>query len=147
MLPIEYTAVIQDAHGKEAVIDLETPGWLVSQEVRDAVTFTLQPKADADLPVVSVHLPAFADGTPRRLIYFSRLYGQVKTNSTERISTEHEPLFRLYCIGWEATIGGRALKAVNWIYPGGSVVAADEPPYVNEMIEHHVAARDAAASE
>jgi hypothetical protein len=145
-LPIEYRAVVQDARGKEVEIDLDATGWLTIPEVASARTFTLKPKDDVDaLPIISVHLAPLPDGKPKKLVYFSRVFGQVETSAEQIVSEAQFPLFRLYCIGWEAEIGGRVLRSVSWIYPGGSIVQADEPPYVNDLIEHYAAARRLAA--
>lgn len=138
-LPILYTGVYQKRDGHEGTIDFDEPGWLSNVGLHEAGVFTLQPKAGSGLPVVSVHLTPLPDGTPRELVFFSRVYGQLSVNSGMQTM-----LFRLYCVGWKAEIGGRKIASVNWIYPSGSLVslAAEEaekslPPYVDDLMAHY----------
>ena len=142
-LPIDYTAVFESADGHSGSVDLEEPGWKLREDLRGMRTFTLQPKlvAKGSLPVVSVHLDSLPDGTRRELIYLSRVFGRLTV--ANKAEGESALLFRLYGVGWKAVVGGRKMAAVNWIYPGGSIVAqvGDDvesilPPYVDEYIEH-----------
>jgi hypothetical protein len=132
MLPIEYTAVTLAADGHEAAVDLEESGWNDRDSVREAVAFTLQAKPDAKLPNVSVNLGPLSCGAKRELVYFSRVFGTIGVGGMgNEVGTD---LFRLYCIGWRALIRGEQVQSLAWVYPLGSVVMADEPPYINELI-------------
>lgn len=148
-LPIDYIGVTRAKDGHEGAIDLEAAGWRDRHDVRNAQVFTLCPKPDSALPTVCVILDPLPDGTPKQLVYSSRVFGNIFTSADEQISSEENQhdLFRLYCIGWKATIAGREIKSVSWVYPcqpdgkgrmlTGSVVMADEPILVNELIEHY----------
>jgi len=131
-LPILYRAIVSYDVGKEAAIDLTEKGWLLRPELMRASAFTLVPiESPSILPTVSVSLEPLKDGTPRRLVYFSRLFGTVGIIGSTHTDT---PLARVYCLGWQATVGGRNVKALNWIYPSGAIVAADEPPFTEGLI-------------
>lgn len=133
-LPIEYKLVVRHAGG-EAVIDLTEAGWLNREELKSATSLTLIPPDEVELPVVSVSLAPLPDGTEKRYICFSRVFGRMAVDGSGSI-----PLFRLYCLGWQATIAGRVVKAMNWIYPnGGSVVMSDEPPFVDQLLDYYAA--------
>jgi hypothetical protein len=138
-LPMLYTGVYQKNDGHEGSIDFDEPGWLNKIALREARIFTLQPKPETVLPTISVHLTPLPDGTPRTLVFFTRVFGCFGQAFVQR------NLFRMYCIGWKATIADRELCSVSWIYPSGSVVvlagekAEDtKPPYVDELIEHYM---------
>lgn len=126
-LPIEYKAILTHANG-ETEIELTEPGWLGREEMRTLRAFALKPSV-AHLPAAVVNLDPLADGTPRRLVYFSRVVGKLNAATSER-----EDRFRLYCIGWQATIEGRNVRSLVWIYPNGSVIASEEPMFVEAML-------------
>lgn len=138
-IPILYNAIVRAPDGHEGSVNLEEPGWRDREDFKNAMAFSLQPKAGSGLPVVCVELLPLPDGTPKRLVYFSRVYGRVVTSGepgTVSTAEEQVDLFRLYCIGWEAEVAGRPLKAVSWIYPGGSLMMCENPPFIDELVEH-----------
>lgn len=144
MLPVEMYAVIKQHDGHEGTIDLEQSGWQTRDDVRSAEVFSLVPKpefTEQNLPTIVVHLGNLPDGTKKQLVYFSRVFGNISTSAVVGMSApeDQHDLFRLYCLGWKAVVGGREVEVRMWAYPGGSVVAADEPPFIQQLIEHHSA--------
>jgi hypothetical protein len=145
MLPIEYGAVVMARDGHEGHVDLEEDGWLDRADVRDCLVFSLRPKPGVRLPVVSVEV-----GPGKELVYFSRVFGTVGFGAPGE-ETDGTDLFRLYCIGWRMHFPNAAptqppVQALLWVYPSGSVVSANEPPYVDELMRHYIALRSAAAA-
>jgi len=131
--PIQYSAVLRFTDGKEVLQDLEEKGWLAKHELSCLQTFTLISKsAESGLPVVSVDLSPVAEGTEKRLVYFSRVLGKIATDESGEALV---PLVRLYCVGWQATIGGVNVKSLAWVYPTGAVVVAEEPLWADELLE------------
>ncbi len=138
MRKILYDAVVSYKNRTESRINLENDkGWMGSVDWSDATMFTLNPIDGANLPVVSVCLDGDA---PRRVVFFSRVLGRMMNDGSELVLKE---LARLYCVGWQSTIEGKNVKCLNWIYPTGAVICADEPPFVNELIEAQVKALEA----
>ena len=86
------------------------------EKLDSARRLTLIPKdANPALPIVSVDLAG-----DRRWILFSRVYGELNVGSGG------QKRVRVYCLGWQSTVGGENVKLINWIYPNGVVEAADE---------------------
>lgn len=137
-LPIDYSAVIRSPNGVEGAVDLESAGWRDRDDVKRAEVFSLQPKPDAPFANVVMHLDPFPDGTKKELVYFSRVHGSIGITAPGTISPAGTDLFRLYCLGWKAEIAGRIIEMRLWAYPGGSVVCAHEPPYVDMLIQHYL---------
>lgn len=139
LLPILYTAVYQKRDGHDGSIDFDEPGWLNKFGLKGAAIFTLQPKDGATLPRLSIHLTPLPDGTPRELVFFTRVFGRFGANGAN-----FRALFRMYCVGWRAEIGGCRLANVFFVYPSGSIVAmAGEdaekihPPYVDDLMNYY----------
>lgn len=122
-LPIEYKAILRHSDG-ETEIDLSEKFWRERAEMKTLRMFTLKPTKAGSLPMLSVDLSPLPGGEPRRLIYFSRVFGD----------SVHGDRFRFYCLGWQATVEGRSVQSKSWVYPGGAVVAADEPPFIDELL-------------
>lgn len=151
VLPIEYTAITRAVDGHEGSVDLEESNWFWREDVRNAQVFTLNPKPNSGLPVISVALNPLADGTHRELIFFSRPYGKIGMQDGQLVSLPEQAvmLFRVYCVGWRARVGGVEIRSVAWVIPGGSVIFGDfgsgdpneppEPPsYVShDLLEHY----------
>jgi hypothetical protein len=132
--PIDYEAIIKMEGDNKVEFSLEEPGWRGRPEILQAETFTLSPKAGVKLPVLSVELKSlpfegkFGECTSKELVYISRVYGTSNTGN----------LFRIYGLGWRATVNGRAVSQINWVYPMGAVLLADNPLYVDELIKKYV---------
>lgn len=93
-------------------------GWAerIRGQMDAANRMTLIPKeAGSPLPIVSIDLTG-----DRRWILFSRVYGQLN------VGTGGQKQVRVYCIGWQTTVGDENVKLLNWVYPNGVVEAADE---------------------
>lgn len=130
MLPIDYSAVVLGENDTETVIDLQERGWISRPELIGAKMFTLRPKQGISLPTVTVDLSPIGE-IRRRLVYFSRVFGDVNARTQE-----NSDFFRIYCLGWAATIEGKSVSSKSWIYPSGAIVSgADEPPFVDDLME------------
>jgi hypothetical protein len=127
-LPIEYRAVLVH-EGGETEISLSEKDWLKRAEMQTLRQFSLKPAPESKMPVVIVDLTPLPDGTPRRLVWFRRVFKRLNLGTGQ-----NSPLFQLYCVGWQATVGGRNVRSLMWIYPTGTIVAGPEtPPYVSEL--------------
>jgi hypothetical protein len=138
-VPIQYHAVLIHGGG-ETAIELTERGWRARPEMETLKGFRLFPIYGCEnLPSVYVDLAPLPDGTPKRLIYFSRAFGQLSGQQILDAATGQPlpagPLLRLYCVGWQASLEGQNVQSKLWIYPNGLVVAAEEPPFVQEIME------------
>jgi hypothetical protein len=127
-----YNAIAVNDKNEALSIDIEKDqSWLKVIEGQKLLRFLLVPKENIPMPVVEVDLSPLAGGYEKRLIYFSRVIG--------RVEKELKPCARLYALGWHATVEEKSIRSITWIYPNGSVVIADEPPYLEELIEKEYA--------
>jgi len=111
-----YNVAIESPVGQTLVQWGADPNWMeINRELlATAHTLSLIPKDGQALPVVSVRVDA-----DRRWILFSRVYGRVTGPGQ----------VRLYAIGWQSTVRGVNVKAIQWVYPTGAIESADDPTY------------------
>lgn len=120
--PILYNIAVEGKAGNILIDWGNSPGWLKrhAEELAQAEYLSLLPKsADSPLPVLVVKLEQ-----RRRWILFSRVYGTIP--GVRQV--------RLYCLGWQNTVGGENVKSLLWVYPGGAVECAEEPSWVGEVL-------------
>lgn len=94
------------------------PGWAdrIRGQLEAAQRISLIPKdVHAHLPIVSVDLSG-----DRRWVLFSRVYGQLAMGTGGRRQV------RVYCLGWQQTVGETNIKGLTWVYPNGVIEMADE---------------------
>lgn len=105
-----------EGQGNQHQIDWgNCPNWAdrYRDDLNNAHRISLIPKKiGGHLPIVTV-----AMGEGRRWIVFSRVFGRMG----------QEARIRLYAIGWQATVKGRNVRSINWIYPNGTVENAIDP--------------------
>lgn len=116
-----YNIAVEGNGYQELVNWGETLGWqkILSDQLESAQRISLIPKTSNGLPVVTVEL-----GEDKRWVVFSRVVGRL---GGKRI--------RLYCIGWQMTVGTKNIKSLQWVYPNGVIENADEPSYADLMLE------------
>lgn len=117
-----YNVAIESPLGQELIHWGNDPNWMeINKELlATAHTLSLIPKEGEALPVVSVHLDA-----DKRWILFTRVFGNITGGQ----------YVRLYAIGWQSTVRGVNVKAIQWVYPTGAVESADEPSYWAKFME------------
>jgi hypothetical protein len=112
-----YDIAIEAPDGQIKIDWGHTPGWMETHRalLDTAERVSLLPKDPAvGLPLISTQLQP-----GQRWVLFSRVYGQVTGGQQ----------VRLYCIGWQQTIGGKSVKALTWVYPNGVIENGNEPTY------------------
>ncbi|MCL6612730.1 MAG: hypothetical protein K6T66_14435 [Peptococcaceae bacterium] len=119
-LPMEYQLRLQSNDGRVIQFSLDDQGWQTKyrEALDNARLIEFIPTNDNLPPVV---LPL---GNGRRFICVSRVFGSPGMGA----------MFRLYGFGWQATVAGRNVKHIIWIYPGGSVEVAEEPVLIHEIL-------------
>ncbi len=79
------------------------------KETLDAATaIALLPRAGIALPTVRVHYDTYK----RWIVFHKKIAG-----------------LQFYAIGWQTTVRGLNVKAINWIHPDGSVEMTLEPTF------------------
>jgi hypothetical protein len=117
--PIDY-AILFNCDGEDVAIDWgNDPQWAEKYKnvLATAGRVWLIPKkgTETPLPPMSVSLEG-----GKRWIVFSKVIGQIGS------STKGKQI-RIYAIGWQATVGGRNVKSISWVYPDGGVEMSDDP--------------------
>lgn len=114
-MDIEYNVILETGTRPITIDWGNEPGWAerYRAELEGAGRIGLVPKrAGGKLPPVFAAL-----GEGRRWVIFSQVVGRV--NGPGQV--------RLYAIGWQATIGGRNVKALVWVYPDGHLSLGETP--------------------
>jgi len=121
-LPINYMLRCQSHVGEVCQFSLEEEGWLkrYKKQLDNAVTMEFIP-TDRNLPPIVLPL-----GNGRRFIYVSRVFGINGVGA----------FLRLYAFGWQATVDGKNVKHMIWVYPNGSVEVSEEPIMVEQILKH-----------
>lgn len=120
-MKLDYNIAIEGRGYQELVDWGEAPDWqkALQDQLESAQRISLIPKTSNGLPVVTVEL-----GEDKRWVVFSRVVGRL---GGKRI--------RLYCIGWQMTVGTKNIKSLQWVYPNGVIESADRPNYADLMLE------------
>ncbi len=106
---------------KETVYLGMQPQWLLEHRERldRADIISLIPKEGVSLPPLTVLLEK-----GQRWVYFKRTY-----------KITEGPSIALFCLGWQATVEGKNVKSLNWIYPDGYIEAVEEPVRIHELLK------------
>lgn len=119
-LSMEYELHCQSNDGQAIQFNLDEQGWLT--KYRDALD---NARLIEFIPLNSVLPPVVLPlGNGRRFICVSRVFGSPGMGN----------MFRLYGFGWQATVDGRNVKHIVWIYPNGGVEVAEEPELIHEIM-------------
>ncbi len=108
---LEYQIEVECAkcNGNGLVIDwTDEPRDVTKYKVElDAATMiSLVPRENTALPIVRVQYDAYK----RWVVFHKKIAG-----------------FQFYAIGWQTTVRGLNIKAINWIHPDGSIEMTLEP--------------------
>jgi hypothetical protein len=131
-LPIEYIATVTDANGLEYDIDLRAPDWRKHPAFNSPKVVSLKRIEPGSPPAICVELGEDSTGIERQLVLYSRVFGTI--NGQNHAIRD---LFRLYCLGWEAKLSEMTVTSLNWIYPGGAIVNAPHPLFVDALIREY----------
>ncbi len=63
------------------------------------------------------------DTAGHQWVMFYRTYNRMNDPSG------YDGSVKMLCIGWQDNIGGRNVKALNWVYPNGFIELAEEPEF------------------
>jgi hypothetical protein len=120
-LSVQYRLSGQCNDGQAFSFSLEEQGWLdkYKRQLDNAKILEFIPLEEG-LPPIVVPL---VNG--RHFIYVSRVFGMQGAGI----------LIRLYGFGWQATIDGKNVKQIIWVYPNGGVEISEEPALINEILE------------
>ncbi len=118
---MQYRLSGQCNDGQAFSFSLEEQGWLNKyKEQLDKAKFLEFIPLSSELPPIVVPLE-----NGRRFIYVSRVFGMQGAGM----------LFRLYGFGWQATVNGRNVKQIIWVYPNGGVEVGEEPAMIEEVLK------------
>lgn len=135
---IKYSGFYAVSETNGQFIDLEFDrGWMGRIAGLELSKFQLIARPESNLPTIEIDLRPLPSGEKKRLIYFSRVVGTVSPDESGKLNE----VARLYAVGWQATVNGVAIKNILWVYPSGSIVAADEPPYIDQLIAESIEAK------
>lgn len=135
---IKYSGFYAVSETNGQFIDLEFDrGWMGRIAGLELSKFQLIARPESNLPTIEIDLRPLPSGEKKRLIYFSRVVGTVSPDESGKLNE----VARLYAVGWQATVNGVAIKNILWVYPSGSIVAADEPPYIDQLISESIEAK------
>jgi hypothetical protein len=124
-LPWKYNLLIEGGYGTIHVDLGNEKGWMekYSHELSAADRLLLTPKdGSTPMPIVSVEL----DGD-KRWVLFSKVHGRVGLVNAGEI--------RMYCIGWQMTVGDTNIKSLTWVYPNGVIECGPRPRYVKHYLD------------
>ena len=109
-----HEVIVKNGLG-EVKFNLDDSGWL--KRYRDYLH-------NGRITVINDEGPNFSVNTRgHRWVMFYRKFHRF--NDPEG----HNGEVRLLCVGWQSTIGGKNVKALNWIYPNGTIEASEEPEF------------------
>ncbi len=114
----EYDAAAILDDGTEIKLDLETHGWAEPERLSKVKVWSIIPRPNSTLPVVTVQIPENA-----KPIFKSRVYGK-------GLPGLGGPSFRAYAIGWHD-------KESHWIWvmPSGNIEFGDDPIYAQIVLD------------
>lgn len=107
---LEYLIEAEIDGGEVRIEWDDTPRHIVQyKETLDVATaITLLPRAGVALPTVRVRYDVYK----RWVVFHKKIAG-----------------FQFYAIGWQTTVRGLNVKAINWVHPDGSVEMTLEPTF------------------
>lgn len=114
----DAAAVLDD--GSEVKLNLEERGWAEPSRLARVRVWSLIPRDQNGLPVVTVQIPAGA-----KPIFKSRVYGR----GLPGIENSNLPSFRCYAIGWHD-----AESHWTWVMPGGNIEVGEDPLYADLIL-------------
>lgn len=94
----------------EVKFNLDESGWVRSY--RDYL--------DQGRITISDGVNLSVDTAGHRWVMFYRTLGYMRGGSGS---------VKVLCVGWQDTIGGVNIKALNWVYPNGFIESAEEPTF------------------
>lgn len=122
-MSLDYILVSQLNDGREIVLDPDQKGWANKDILNQTRIWSLVPKEQNGMPVVTVTVPE--KGKP---VYKSRVYGKLQTDIS----------FRAYAVGYKL---GRRTHWV-WVMPGGNIEVGDDPIYADLLLRRMAGQND-----
>lgn len=112
---LAYLLTAQLNDGSEVVLDPDVHGWADPEILKETKVWSLVPKEQNGMPVVTVTIPE--KGKP---VYKSRVYGKLVGDIS----------FRAYAIGYKL---GRTTHWV-WVMPNGNIEFGENPHYADLIL-------------
>lgn len=126
----QYNLTAQLNDGSEVVLDPETHGWAEPERLSKVKVWSIVPRENSTLPVVTVQIPE--DSKP---IFKSRVYGK-------GLPATGGPSFRAYAIGWHDKVSHWI-----WVMPEGNIEFGDDPIYAQVVLDAMVSEDNATIQE
>lgn len=117
----DYDLAAQLNDGSEVKLNPDEHGWAEPERLAQVRVWSLIPRDQNGMPVVTVQIPE--DAKP---IFKSRVYGKglPGTNNPDL------PSFRAYAIGWHDTV-----SHWTWVMPGGNIEVGEDPLYADILLK------------
>lgn len=119
----DYDLAAQLNDGSEVKLDPEEKGWAEPERLAKVKVWSLIPRDQNGMPVVTVQIPEGA-----KPIFKSRVYGKGLPGIENDL-----PSFRCYAIGWHDTE-----SHWTWVLPTGDIEIGDDPIHA-ELILNRMA--------
>lgn len=114
----DYDLAAQLNDGTEVKLNPEEHGWAEPERLAKVKVWSLIPRDQNGMPVVTVQIP---EGS--KPIFKSRVYGKGLPG------IEGAPSFRCYAIGWHDTE-----SHWTWVMPGGNIEVGEDPLYADLIL-------------
>ena len=118
----DYDLAAQLTDGSEVKLNPEEHGWAEPERLSRVKVWSLIPRDNNGMPVVTVQIPEGA-----KPIFKSRVYGK----GLPGIADNPLPSFRCYAIGWHDTE-----SHWTWVMPNGNIEVGEDPLYADLILQH-----------
>lgn len=117
----DYDLAAQLNDETEVKLDPEVHGWAEPERLAKVKVWSLIPRDQNGMPVVTIQIPENA-----KPIFKSRVYGK-------GLPAAGGPAFRAYAIGWHDTT-----SHWTWVMPGGNIEVGEDPLYADIILKRMV---------
>lgn len=115
----DYDLVLQLNDGSEVKLDPEERGWAEPERLSQVKVWSIVPRDQNGMPVVTVQIPESA-----KPIFKSRVYGKGLPGTGNPLQ------FRAYAIGWHDTESHWI-----WVMPNGNIEVGEDPLYADLLLK------------
>lgn len=114
----DYDLTLQLNDGSEVKLNPEEHGWAEPERLAQVKVWSIIPRDQNGMPVVTVQIPEGA-----KPIFKSRVYGK-------GLPGTGGPSFRAYAIGWHDTE-----SHWTWVMPNGNIEVGEDPLYADLLLK------------